>query len=191
MATPPVRRPALGARLFIIIRGPEEIDLQRDDFPPDEIFMARWRTREWIEDELIPRFIRELERKHGSLEAAVAAGHARGLKRWVRWRFNDRLRKQYRESGGDELGPEELQAQERALWGPIDVWARAKAANLPERDRDMLELYREGHSHKGIGDILGGPGEAAVRKRLVKLHTRLGLPRRRRWQRRLPPESRD
>ena len=132
-----------GAGLFRVGGENQEdsIDLERDGF---DVELAFEETRGWLEDTLIPRFIAEQEHKCGSLEAAVAAGRGRLLKRWVAWRFRDDLRKRWRVSVelalARELGsfldpsPEESRQRERTLWGAdVDVWARAEAAGSPPK----------------------------------------------------------
>ena len=86
-----------GAGLFRVGGENQEdwIDLERDGF---DLELAFEETRGWLQDTLIPRFIAEQEHKCGSLEAAVAAGRGRLLKRWVAWRFRDDLRKRWRVS---------------------------------------------------------------------------------------------
>jgi hypothetical protein len=178
-----------GARLFRVGGENQEnwIDLERDHI---DFMLAYEETRQWLQDTLIPRFIDEQERKCGSLEAAVAAGRGRLLKKWVSWRFRDDLRRRFRVSS--ELALERLptleemerqeRRRERALWGDVDVWALADAAGLSTQDREVLELFRDGVGNRDIGSTFGCGGEANVRKCLKRLHSRLGLP--------LPPRRR-
>jgi DNA-binding CsgD family transcriptional regulator len=145
-------------------------------------------TRLWIGGR-VELYIDRLIKKHGSLEVAVRAGHARGFPRWLRWRFKDEFR---RGSRDPEVYLTRLHPGQDVAEGPrvhlergsVPDLSPLQVGQLSDAEQETWLLYRQGLTFQEIG-VETCRRESTIRKRVRKIERTLGLSPRPRWQHRV------